>query len=136
MPTSGTSAHPFIASDSTTNATSDAWIFDTACTHRMAHNHDLFHKYTQFPTSIAVCGIGSGEHLAYGRRTSHIGSLHNGQTSNELHVEYVWYIPGMDIAIMSKSWMKRCRLKVRMTENEDFLIANDKGMCLQTCDIA
>jgi Pol polyprotein, beta-barrel domain/Zinc knuckle len=98
-PTSGISAHLFNASDDT----SDAWIFDTACTHHMAHNPELFHDYNQFPTPIAVRGIGSGEHLAYGRGTLHIGSLHNGQASNEHYLEYVWYIPDMDINIISKS---------------------------------
>jgi Pol polyprotein, beta-barrel domain len=126
-PTSGISAHLFNASDDT----SHAWIFDTACTHHMANNHELFHDYNQFPTPIAVCGIGSGEHLTYGRGTLHIASLHNGQASNEHHLEYVLYVPEMDINIISKSWTKRCGLKVRMDENEDFLIANDKGMCLQ-----
>jgi hypothetical protein len=65
-PTSGIAAHPFNAPDGITNATSDAWIFDTACTHHMAHNPKLFHNYNQFPMPIAVCRIGSGEHLAYG----------------------------------------------------------------------
>jgi hypothetical protein len=100
------------------------------------HNHELFHDYNQFPTPIAVCGIGSGEHLAYGRGTLHIGLVHNGLASNEHHLEYIGYIPEMDINIISKSWMKRCGLKVKMNENEDFLIVNDKGMCLQTQDIA
>jgi Pol polyprotein, beta-barrel domain len=65
-PMSGISAHLFNASDSTSKTTSDTWIFDTACTHHMAHNHELFHDYNQFPTPITVHGIGSGEHLAYG----------------------------------------------------------------------
>jgi GAG-pre-integrase domain len=42
----------------------------------------------------------------------------------------------MDINIISKSWTKRCGLKVRLNDNEDFLIANNKGMCLNTQDIA
>jgi hypothetical protein len=100
----------------------------------MAHNHELFHDY-QFPTPIAVCGIGPGEHLAYGQGTLHIGSLHNGQASNEHHVEYILYIPEMDINIISKSWTKRYGLKVKMNENENFPIANDKRMCLQTQDV-
>jgi GAG-pre-integrase domain len=62
--------------------------------------------------------------------------LHNGQASNERHLEYVLYIPEMDIDIISMSWTKRCGLKVRMNGDEDFLIANDKGMCLKTQDIA
>jgi Zinc knuckle len=62
-PMSGIAAPPFNSSDGTT-ATSDAWIFDTACTHHMGHNHELFHGYNQFPTPIAVHGIGSGEYLA------------------------------------------------------------------------
>jgi hypothetical protein len=66
----------------------------------------------------------------------HIGSLHNGQASNEHHLEYVWYVPEMDINIISKSLTKRCGLNVKMNENEDFLITNDKGMCLQTHYIA
>jgi Pol polyprotein, beta-barrel domain/GAG-pre-integrase domain/Zinc knuckle len=127
MPTSGIAAHPFNASDDTSNA----WIFDTACTHHMVHNHELFHDYNQFPTLITVCGIRSGEHLAYGRGTLHIALLHNGLASNEHHLEYVWYIPEMDINIMSKAWMKRCGLKVKINDNKDFLIANDKGMYLQ-----
>jgi hypothetical protein len=53
----GIAAHPFNASDDTT---SDAWIFETACTEQMVHNHGLFHDYNQFPTPITVCGIGSG----------------------------------------------------------------------------
>jgi Pol polyprotein, beta-barrel domain len=126
-PTSGIAAPPF----NTSNNTSDAWIFDTACTHHMVHNHELFHDYNQFPTPITVRGIGLGEHLAYGR-----GTLHNGQASNEHHLEYVWYVPEMDINIISKAWAKRCRLKVRINNDEDFLITNDKGMCLQTQDIA
>jgi hypothetical protein len=65
-PMSGIAAHPFNASDGTTNTTSDAWIFDTACTHHMVHNHELLNDYNQFPTPIAVRGIGSREHLAYG----------------------------------------------------------------------
>jgi Pol polyprotein, beta-barrel domain len=135
-PTSGISAHPFNASDGTTNTTSDAWIFDTACTHHMAHNHKLFHDYNQFPTPVAVHGIGLEEHLAYGQGTLHIGSLHNGQASNKHHLEYVWYVPEMDINIISKSWTKRCGLKVRMNDDEDFLIAHDKSICLKTQDIA
>jgi Pol polyprotein, beta-barrel domain len=120
-PTSGISAHPFNASDGTTT-TSDAWIFNTACAHHMVHNHELFHDYNQFPTPIAVCGIGSGEHLAYEQGTLHIGLLHNGQENNEHHLEYVWHVPEMDINIISKSWTKRCGLKVKTNENEDFLL--------------
>jgi hypothetical protein len=51
------------------------------------------------------------------------------------NLEYVWYVPEMDIDIISKAWTKRCGLKVRMNDDEDFLIANDKGMCLKTQDI-
>jgi Pol polyprotein, beta-barrel domain/GAG-pre-integrase domain len=132
-PALGISAHPFNASDDTT---SDAWIFDTACTHHMVHNHELFHDYNQFPKPIAVCGIGSGEHLAYGQGTLHIASLHNGHASNKHHLEYVWYVPEMDINIISKAWMKRCGLKVKLDDDEGILITNDKGMCLKTQDIA
>jgi hypothetical protein len=39
----------------------------------------------------------------------------------------------MDINIISKSWTKRCGLKVKLNEDEDSLIANDN---LQTQDIA
>jgi Pol polyprotein, beta-barrel domain len=88
MPTSRIATHPFNASDGTT-ATSNAWIFDTACPHHMVHNHELFHDYNQFPTPIAVHGIGSGKYLAYGQGTSHIRSLHDGQASNEHNLEYV-----------------------------------------------
>jgi Pol polyprotein, beta-barrel domain len=102
----------------------------------MTHNHELFCDYNQFPTPMAVCGIGLGEHLAYGQATLHIGSLHNGLASNEHHLEHVWYVPEMDINIISKSWTKRCGLKLKMNENEDFLIVNDKGMCLQAQDNA
>jgi hypothetical protein len=35
-----------------------------------------------------------------------------------------------------KPWMKTCGLKVKMNENEDFLIANNRSVCLQTQDIA
>jgi hypothetical protein len=66
----------------------------------------------------------------------HIVSLHNGQANNEYHLEYVWYISDMDINIISKSWPKRCGLKVKMNEDEDFLLANNKGTYLQTNDIA
>jgi hypothetical protein len=41
----------------------------------------------------------------------------------------------MNINIISKSWTKRYGLKVKINESEDFVIANDKGMCLQTQDI-
>jgi hypothetical protein len=102
----------------------------------MVHNHELFHNYNQFPIPIAVCGIGSGEHLAYRRGTLHIGSLRNGLASNKHYLEYAWYVSEMDINIISKFWMKRCGLKVKMNKNEDFLIADNKGMCLQTQDIA
>jgi Pol polyprotein, beta-barrel domain len=128
---SGISAHAFNASDDT----SDARIFDTACTHHMVHKHELFHDYNQFPTPIAVHGIGSGEHLAYGRGTLHIASLRNGHASSKHHLECVWNVPEMDINIISKAWMKRCGLKVKMDDDEDFLIANDKGMCLKTQDV-
>jgi hypothetical protein len=42
----------------------------------------------------------------------------------------------MDINIISKAWTKRCGLKIKMNENEDFLITNNKGICLQMQDIA
>jgi hypothetical protein len=32
--------------------------------------------------------------------------------------------------------MERCKLKVKINENEDFQIANDKAMYLQTHNIA
>jgi Pol polyprotein, beta-barrel domain/Zinc knuckle len=131
-PMSGIAAHPFNASD---DITSDTLIFNTACTHHMVHNHELFHNYNQFPTPIAVCGIRLREHLAYGQGTLHIAPLHNGLASNEHHLRCIWYIPEMDINI-SKSWTKRCGLKVKMNDNEDFVITNDKGMCLQMQDIA
>jgi Pol polyprotein, beta-barrel domain len=110
--------------------------FDTTCTYHMAHNRELFHNYNQFPTPIAVCDIGSRQHLTYARGTLHIGSLHNGQASNRHRLEYVWYVLKMDVNIILKSWTKRYQLKVKMNENEDHLITNDKGMCLHTHNIA
>jgi hypothetical protein len=41
----------------------------------------------------------------------------------------------MNINIISMSWMKRYGLKVKMNDDKDFLITNDKGMYLKTQDI-
>jgi hypothetical protein len=57
--------HSFNAFDDITNATSEALIFDTAYTHRMEYNPELFYDDNQFPMPIIVHRIASEQYLAY-----------------------------------------------------------------------